>query len=227
MPPQIVPARGLELYEIEEQFGLRQSTEPAFFSEWQNVEVALDERDRYWLDKAKDNFLSLIKYRLHEEVVKMSVLAPLLTVSGLGSAPFIPKAEKQVEIAFPSQDSGDEGVMIRGRIDLLVMYRNLWVVTIETKPQQSDVLEALPQALTYMMASPEKAFPLSVPLYGLLTNGRHFMFVKLLKQEQPAYGLSELFTLFRQGNEMYQVSAILQQIGKLVMEQDWRGQRVG
>ncbi|MEO1299408.1 MAG: restriction endonuclease subunit R, partial [Cyanobacteria bacterium J06636_16] len=174
---EVIQARHLELHEIEARFGVQQSTDPAFFSEWR-VEVALDERDRYWLDKAKSNFLSLIKYRLHEEVVKLSILAPLLAVSGLGSAPFVPQAEKQMEIAFPAQDSDAEGEIIRGRIDLLILYRNLWVVTIETKPQQADVLEALPQALTYMMASPEQ----KLPLFGLLTNGRHFMFVKLLKQ---------------------------------------------
>ena len=221
--PQIVPAHSLELHEVEARFGLRQVSEPSFFPEWQNVEIELDERDRYWLDKAKDNFLSLIKFRLHEEVVKISVLAPLLAVSGLGSVPFVPKAEKQVEVSFLSQESGGEDEIIRGRIDLLVMYRNLWVVTIETKPQQSDVLEALPQALTYMMASSEERFP----LFGLLTNGRHFMFVKLLRQAQPVYGLSELFTLFKQRNEMYQVATVLQQLGRLVMQQDWDSQKVG
>ncbi|NEO83600.1 MAG: restriction endonuclease subunit R [Spirulina sp. SIO3F2] len=214
MTPAIAP-HNLELYEVEAQFELQQSIDPAFFPEWQGIDVELDERDCYWLDKAKTNFLSLIKYRLHEEVVKLSILSPLLTVSGLGSAPFVPKAEKQVEIAFPAQDSEAEDEVIRGRIDLLVLYKNLWVVTIETKPQQSDVLEALPQALTYMMTSPEQ----SAPLFGLLTNGRHFMFVKLLKtpQQLPVYGLSELFTLFRQDNELYQVATILQHLGQLVV----------
>ncbi|MEL7067638.1 MAG: restriction endonuclease subunit R [Cyanobacteria bacterium J06581_3] len=221
--PEIVPARSLELHEVEARFGLRQVMEQAFFSEWQDVQIDLDERDRYWLDKAKDNFLSLIKFRLHEEVVKISILAPLLAVSGLGSAPFVPKAEKQVEVSIPSQELGAENEIIRGRIDLLVMYRNLWVVTIETKPQQSDVLEALPQALTYMMASSEEKFP----LFGLLTNGRHFMFVKLVKQAQPVYALSELFTLFRQKNEMYQVASVLRQLGMIIMQQDWDNQKVG
>jgi hypothetical protein len=211
---QVIATHNLELHEVETRFGLRQSIDPTFFSEWQNVTVDLDEHDRYWLDKAKSNFLSLIKYRLHEEIVKISILAPLLTVSGLGSAPFVPKAEKQVDIAFPAQNSETEDEIIRGRIDLLILYHNLWVVTIETKPQQSDVLEALPQALTYMMASSEQ----ELPLFGLLTNGRHFMFVKLLKQDQPIYGLSELFTLFRQGNELYQVTAILRRLGELVLE---------
>jgi hypothetical protein len=165
----------------------------------------------------------LIKYRLHEEVVKLAILAPLLTVSGLGSAPFVPKAEKQIEITFPNPETDASNEMIRGRIDLLVLCRNLWVVTIETKPQQSDVLEALPQALTYMMANSEPAHP----LFGLLTNGRHFMFVKLARQEQPTYGLSELFTLFRQGNELYQVTAVLQRLGQLVMQLGWENQKVG
>ena len=221
--PQIVSARSLELHEVEDRFGLRQVMDSGFFLEWQDVEIELDERDRYWLDKSRDNFLSLIKFRLHEEIVKMSILAPLLAVSGLGSVPFVPKAEKQVEISFSSQESQAEDEIIRGRIDLLVMYRNLWVVTIETKPQQSDVLEALPQALTDMMASAEER----LPLFGLLTNGRHFMFVKLLKQDQPVYGLSELFTLFRRENEMYQVAAILQRLGAIVMKQDWSSQKVG
>lgn len=220
---EVIPARSLELHEVEARFNLQQVLESSFFPEWQGVEVDLDDRDLYWLDKAKSNFLSLIKYRLHEEVVKISILAPLLTVSGLGSAPFVPQAEKQVEVSFPAQDSDSEDEIIRGRIDLLVLYRNFWVVTIETKPQQSDVLEALPQALAYMMASPEQ----SGPMFGLLTNGRHFIFVKLLKQGQPSYGLSDLFTLFRQGNDMHQVTAILRRLGEVVMAQDWGDLKAG
>lgn len=219
---KVIPAHSLELYEVEARLGLQQSHDPVFFEEWQGVEVDLDERDRYWLDKAKSSFSSLIKYRLHEEIIKLSILAPLLAVSGLGSEPFVPKAEQQIEISFPTQDTNTGNEIIRGRIDLLILYRNLWVITIETKPQQSDVLEALPQALTYMMASPEP----QLPQFGLLTNGRHFIFVKLLKQPQPTYGLSELFTLFRQGNEMYQVTAILKQLGTLVMQLDWDNHKV-
>lgn len=214
---EIIPARSLELYEVEARFDLQQISDPDFFSEWQGITPELSEPDRYWLDKAKSNFLSLIKYRLHEEVVKLSILAPILTVAGLGAAPFIPKAERQVEIAFEAEDE-----LIRGQIDLLILYRNLWVATIETKPQQFDVLEALPQALIYMMASPEAG-----PLFGLLTNGRHFMFVKLVKGVESVYGLSELFTLFRQENDLYQVVAVLQQFGKIVMEQAWDEQRAG
>ncbi|MGA1264578.1 MAG: type I restriction enzyme HsdR N-terminal domain-containing protein [Prochlorothrix sp.] len=208
-----IAAHTLELHEVEARFELQQATDLAFFAEWQGVKERLAEPDRYWLDKAKANFLSLMKYRLHEEVVKLSILAPLLAVSGLGSAPFIPQAEKQIELTLPAQDS-DGCDIIRGRIDLLILYQNLWVATIETKPQQADVLEALPQALTYMLASPDPPQP-GFPQFGLLTNGRHFLFVKLLHH---TYGLSDLFTLFRQGNELYQVAAILQRLGQVVMQ---------
>lgn len=42
--PQVVPARSLELHEVEAQFGLQQAMDPAFFLEWQNVKIELDER---------------------------------------------------------------------------------------------------------------------------------------------------------------------------------------
>ena len=51
-----IAARNLEIHEVEARFALHQSTDPAFFPEWQGVKVDLDERDRYWLDKAKSNF---------------------------------------------------------------------------------------------------------------------------------------------------------------------------
>ena len=216
---EILQARNLELHEVKAQFNLSQSSDLTMFPEWQDYETAcsrLTDHDTYWLDQAKSDFLSLMDYRLHEEVVKISILAPLLSVAGLSRAPFVPKAEKQIEIEF---DDSEE--IIRGRIDVVILYQNLWVTTIETKPQQADVLEALPQTLTYMMASPVQAFP----LFGLLTNGRHFMFVKLIKQEKPVYALSELFTLFRPTNDLHKVAAILRTLKELVLSQDWHQQQ--
>ncbi|MEM9215373.1 MAG: restriction endonuclease subunit R [Cyanobacteria bacterium P01_F01_bin.150] len=216
---EILQVRNLELHEVKARFNLSQADDLELFPEWQNYQTAcsqLTEHDTYWLDQAKSDFLSLVEYRLHEEVVKLSILSPLLSVAGLSRAPFVPKAEKQVEIEF---DDSEE--VIRGRIDLVILYRNLWITTIETKPQQADVLEVLPQTLTYMMASPVQSFP----LFGLLTNGRHFMFVKLIKQERPVYALSELFTLFRPTNDLHKVAAILRLLKELVLSQDWHKQQ--
>ena len=215
---EVIQASNLALYELEERFNLVQVQDYDFFPEWQDVAPDLTAYEQHWLDQAKADFLSLAEYPLHEEIVKIAVLAPVLSIAGLCRAPFVPAAEKQVEIAFEDEDE-----VIRGRVDLLVLYRNLWVATIETKPKQADVLTALPQALLYMMASPTN----SLPLFGLLTNGNHFIFVKLLKQETPSYGLSELFTLLRQENDLYRVVGILKHLRELVLSEDWQAQQVG
>jgi hypothetical protein len=67
----------------------------------------------------------------------------------------------------------------------------------------------------------------SQPRFGLLTNGNHFLFVKLLRQPSPTYGLSELLTLLRQENELYQVVGILKHLRDLVLSTDWQTQKVG
>jgi hypothetical protein len=215
---EVIQASSLTLHKVKQRFGLQQVQDPQFFPEWQGLAPDLTAYEQHWLDQAKADFLSLAEYPLHEEIVKIAVLAPVLSIAGLCRAPFVPAAEKQVEISFEDEDE-----VIRGRIDLLVLYRNFWVATIETKPKQADVLTALPQALLYMMASPTN----SVPLFGLLTNGNHFIFMKLIKQETPYYGLSELFTLLRQENELYQVVEILKHLKELVLSEDWQAQQVG
>ncbi len=44
----------------------------------------------------------------------------------------------------------------------------------ESKNTQFDVVSALPQALAYMLAAPNP----ETPVYGLLVNGREFVFIK-------------------------------------------------
>lgn len=215
---EVIKASSLTLHEVKERFNLQQIQEPQFFPEWRDSRPDLTACEQHWLDWARADFLSLAEYPLHEEIVKISVLAPVLSVARLCRAPFVPAAQKQVEISFEDEDE-----VIRGRIDLLVLHRSLWVTTIETKPKQADVLTALPQALLYMMSSPVNFRP----LFGLLTNGYHFLFVKLIKQEQSSYGLSELFTLLRQENDLYRVVGILKHLRDLVLSEDWQAQQTG
>jgi hypothetical protein len=92
----------------------------------------------------KDNFLSFADYPLHEEIIKLSVLAPLLFLAGLMQLPFTPEAEKPVEIALENEDE-----IIRGRIDVLTLHQRLWAIVVEAKRQQLNVSLALPQALLY------------------------------------------------------------------------------
>ncbi|WP_289501427.1 hypothetical protein [Gloeocapsopsis sp. IPPAS B-1203] len=73
---------------------------------------------------------------------------------------------------------------------------------------------AIPQALTYMMGNPNP----EKPSYGMVTDGDLFMFIKLLKQEQPQYDFSDTFSLFllRQ-NKLYDVLQVLKRISSVMV----------
>jgi hypothetical protein len=203
---QLVQANELTLHEVEEKFNLQSVQDLGFFPEWQGNLPELSAAEKEWLDQVKADFLSLKKYPLHEEIVKMAVLSPLLFLAGFFRHPFYPKAEVEVRIM-----AEDDGEIVRGRIDVLVLQKNLWVTVIESKNKQFSVEESLPQALSYMMSSSE----LEKPIFGFGTNGSHFIFIKLIKQNSPRYALSDEFSLNRRGNELYTVLSVLKRLGEL------------
>jgi hypothetical protein len=207
--PQIIPASDLSLHEVKSRFNLQQVWDDQFFWEWQGELPKVTDSEKHWLDQVKADFLSLAEYPLHEEVVKLFVLAPLLSLAGLARLPFLTVAEKQVEIAFE-----EENKVIRGRIDLLILHERLWAVVIEAKAKRLDMMEALPQALFHMMNSPH----LDAPTYGLLTNGNRFIFVKLMRRDAPQFALSEDFSLQSKRNQLHEVLAILKRLRDLVKQ---------
>jgi len=56
------------------------------------------------------------------------------------------EAETSIEIS-----AEDEGAIVKGSIDVLVIQKRFWVLVIEAKSTKFDVLIALPQALAYML----------------------------------------------------------------------------
>jgi predicted type IV restriction endonuclease len=105
----------------------------------------------------------------------------------------------------------DEGVIVKGNIDVLVLFEQLVVVVIESKQAAFSVEVGKPQILAYMLAIAN----FDKPTYGLITNGGSFIFVKLVKQETPKYAFSRLFYIFNPGNELYTVLSVLKQLGQL------------
>ncbi|MEB3230894.1 MAG: type I restriction endonuclease [Leptolyngbyaceae bacterium] len=206
---QSTPANELTLSDVETQFGLSETEESSFFSEWQQKIPQLHEYDQYLLDRARTDFRYLAKDSVHEEIVKLVIVAPLLSVAGFYRPPFRPVAEKQVEIVFQENDE-----ILRGRLDILVLNEQLWVTLLEAKNKRFNVLEALPQALFYMMSSPTN----QLNLFGLATNGSEFLFIKLRRGEERQYALSKLFSVLNPGNDLYQVSGILQNLGTIVRQ---------
>jgi hypothetical protein len=205
---QVIQATELTLHDVEEKFNLQQVDDEQFFQEWQGDLPSVTDAEKEWLDRVKANFLYLAKYPMHEEIVKMVVLSPLLSLAGFYSYPFRPVAEKQVEIVVEDKEE-----IVRGKIDVLVLHQQLWVTTIEAKRKRFNVLEALPQTLFYIMGSPNT----DKPTFGFLTNGTEFLFLKLIKQNTPHSALSsQLFSLINRGNDLYSVVGVLKRLGDLV-----------
>lgn len=47
------------------------------------------------------------------------------------------------------------------------------------------------------------------PIFGLVMNGSHFIFIKLLQSEPPQYAFSTEFSLYRPENELLNVLKVL------------------
>lgn len=141
---------------------------------------------------------------LSEGVVNLLVVSPLLFLARFLDAPFSLRSEESIEIV-----DQDNDVTYEGRIDALVFKADIWIVLVEAKRSSFSFLVAVPQALTYMMASPNG----DLPTYALVTNGDHFMFVK---KHGSQYDLSDDFSLFKRShNELYPILQILKSLGKL------------
>jgi hypothetical protein len=114
-------------------------------------------------------------------------------------------------------DDDGEPIVLRGRIDALVLQNRLWVILVEAKPHHEpvgfSVLQALPQTLAYMMAKPIDGLDVS---YAMITNGEDYMFVKLDKSPiVKGYGQSHKFTLLSDADHnLYRVARVLKCIAQ-------------
>ena len=204
---QTIPAQDITINDLKIKFNLQHTDERQFFREWQDKLPEVSESEKQLLERIKTNFLNLIEYPpMLENAVKMVVLSPLLDLAGFYQRPLRISTEKQVEII-----SEDEGTIIKGKIDVLVLQEQLWILVIEAKKAQFSLEPGIPQALAYMLDNPNP----EKPIFGLVTNGSNFIFIKLIKQERSLYALSDEFTL-RRANDLYIVLSILKQLGKLV-----------
>ncbi|MBW4700061.1 MAG: restriction endonuclease subunit R [Aphanocapsa lilacina HA4352-LM1] len=205
---QAVPAREIKLADLRDQFGLEQSEERGIFREWRADLPEIESKQKQELDLLKRRHRYLAQYGAAEEVVKLTMLAPLLAEAGFFDDPFRIETETPVEIA-----AEEDGVIFKGRIDVLVVSGRLWVLVIESKKMGFNVTEALPQALLYMLSSPAQ----DRPSFGMATNGEDFLFIKLLDRQPPQYALSRKFTLITEdSNELFTVFRILKRLGQLI-----------
>ncbi len=203
---QTIQARNATLRDLIDNFGLELVRDNQFFREWQDNLTAVTDSDQQLLDRVVDGFINLLNYPpILEDVVRMSVLGPLLFISGFYLPPFHVKSEQSVEIT-----TEDEGTLITGSLDVLVLKDRLWILVVESKRVSISVEVGLPQILSYMLGSP----PSEPTCFGIITNGSSFIFVKLVKGNPPQYATSKLFGI-RNPGDLYTVFSIFKQLGQL------------
>jgi hypothetical protein len=203
----IIQAETITLRELITLYGLQLVEDDQFFREWQDNLPELTDPEKQLLDQIKTGYINLRNYPpLLENTVNIAVLSPLLFIGKFYLPPFHIKLEKSVEIA-----TEDAGTIIKGRIDFLLLNEQFWVTVIESKQVAYSVEAGLDQILAYMLATPHP----EKPVFGMITSGGSFMFLKLVKGETPQYATSDIFDIRNRGNELYSVLSILKRLSQL------------
>ena len=200
---QTIAARKVNLHDLKTKFGLELIHNDSFFPEWFEHLPEVNEVEQAALDRIKRNYLYLLEYPVMESIVKMVVLSPLLDLAGFYEPPF--RVDGEVSIAVSAED---EGEVIRGSIDVLAVQERIWVTTIEAKNSEFSISKAIPQTLSYMLAAPN----IGRPTFGAILNGSEFLFLKLVRGQNPQYATSNLFSLLNRGNDLHSVLSVFKQL---------------
>ena len=207
MTPTIASNK-IDFQQLIRQFSLKVTRDVTFFPEWREDLLEISEGDRMILDRVQAGFWNSIEYPpFSEKLIQISVLGPLLLLAGFYEPPFHIQAEKSVEISAEDED----GITVRGRIDVLVLKEQVWALVIEAKEAEFSIEAGVSQLLSYMLVNPVTA----KPSYGLIASGGSFIFVKLVKGETNNYGFSKIYEIRNPGNDLYEVLQILKKIASL------------
>jgi hypothetical protein len=205
---QILYAKNLTLAILREKFGVHRASQLLTISESELPGLSAAEIQA--LERIQNHYLNLSEYgQASEETVKLVIVSRLLDLAGFYDAPYCLETETSIEL-----ETMDEEIIVRGAIDILVIQQQLWILMIESKRLGFDVMVALPQALAHMLDAPNH----EKPLFGLLTNGREFIFVQLTRQPQPEYSLSQPFSLYP-ANQLDTVLKWLKYLGQAIAPQ--------
>ncbi len=206
---QTLQASKITLAELKAQFGLARTFDPQFFQEWQAAAAEVSDAEFQHLKQVQINLNYLLEEApVLEGIVKLVVLAPLLDLAGFYQPPFRIQTETEVEIS--TVDPEDDGV-VRGRIDVLIVSKRLWIIVIESKMNDFSLTKAFPQALSYMLSSAQPE------CFGMITNGNDFVFPKLNRERTPTYSISKGFSVLSPGNELVDVLRVLKHLGQVVI----------
>lgn len=211
MAPTIAITKAVtSIADLEARFAISAVTQPDFFTEWLVDLPTLTAFEQAQLLHIQQRFIEHRHRRsLPEGTVDMMV-SPLLDLAGFYDPKFTIRTEASVEIVVPNQDE-----ILQGRIDTLILQDKVWVVVVEAKNSTFALSVAIPQALAYMLSTPQP----DRPRFGLMTNGEDFRFIKLASEPPAAhlYDLSDLFSVFPpHRSQLPRVLQVLKQLQHLI-----------
>jgi hypothetical protein len=195
------------LRDLKAQFNLTTSTEPTFFPEWHENLPSLSAWEQQRLDRIYATYVNLSEDDLMEETLKLAIVSPILDLVDFFLPPFRVSAEEQVQLSF-----NENSKIYRVKIDIFVLRQQIWLLVIESKRQAFSLSVGIPQALTYMLAQPIQKTP--KPLYGMVTNGSNFVFIKLMNETGNAQYAKSNELLMEKLDDRIQILQILKQIGQ-------------
>ncbi|MCU0568197.1 MAG: restriction endonuclease subunit R [Oculatellaceae cyanobacterium Prado106] len=210
---QTIAIEKVTLHDLEQRFALKLAEAPDFFSEWQEELPTLTQSERERLQRVEATYANLERRSLLENTVKLAVVAPLLDLAGFFLPPFYVDTETvdpETTIEILAEDAD---MQFRGRMDVLVLLEQIWVLIIESKRAEFSLKVGIPQVLSSMLASPQKP----QPVYGLVTNGSSFMFLKLVWEDVPKYARSKEFIL-DQDDGLALTLRIMKRLGAIAIE---------
>ncbi|NJM46663.1 MAG: type I restriction endonuclease subunit R [Alkalinema sp. RU_4_3] len=213
MPQTAVTEVVGSLDDLERFFGARRTSNENFFEEWQQNLPPLSQEDCRVLDQLRDRF----RYQRNmgpvaEGAVNAIVISPLLSLVGFYDAPFRMRSEASIaittEVLVDPEAEDSEVKVLRGQVDFLVLQDQFWQAVIESKETSFDIEMGIPQILTYMMGAPAS----QNVVFGMVSNGNHFVFVKLRRSPVPEYEFSDIFSMIPRQNRLYDVFQVLKRI---------------
>jgi predicted type IV restriction endonuclease len=197
----------LTLRDLKQSFQLEHCGDMSFFPEWHQDLQGLSDWEHQRLDRIYASYVNHNEDLMLEETLKLAIVSPLLDLADLFLPPFRVSAEEQIQLVLK-----DEKKTYRGKIDILVLKNQIWILVIEAKRQAFSLSVGIPQVLSYMLSS-QISPASSIPIYGMVTNGSNFVFLKMAQLDgKPVYGKSDEFLIEKKGDRT-QILQILKKIG--------------
>jgi hypothetical protein len=201
--------------DFRQLFGGARSRQDDFFLEWQTDLPELTDAERSGLDLIYQRFQYQWEMgQIAEGAINSIVVSQLLELAGFYDPPFKLKSEQSITVeAIVQEEDTDEPRKLKGRIDFVVFQNRFWQAVIESKETSFDIGTGIPQILTYMMGAPAG----QTHVFGMVTNGTHFVFLKVGRGEAIVYDFSDVFSMLARQNCLYPVFAGLKQIAALIL----------